>query len=165
MALPAAVGIGAASVNTTGSNDVSLPGTEAQKAFDLLHERFPTSSADGAQANIVFRAPTGEKITATGDKAAVETAVTELGHGNEQVAGVVDPFTAGAVSQDGTTACITVSYAVQFHEMSDTSKATLPRMLDGALHHAQDASARAQVSERCLTPLRLGHAAREAPVT
>jgi RND superfamily putative drug exporter len=90
--------------------------------------------------------------------------VTELGHGNEQVAGVVDPFTAGAVSQDGTTACITVSYDVQFNEMSDTSKATLPRMPDGALHHAQDATARAQVSERCLTPLRLGHAAHEAPV-
>ncbi|MDX2933426.1 TetR/AcrR family transcriptional regulator [Streptomyces ipomoeae] len=38
----------------------------------------------------------------------------------------------------------------------------IPRMLDGALHHAQDAAARADVAERCLTLLRLGYLAREA---
>ncbi|MFD7408146.1 MMPL family transporter [Streptomyces sp. NPDC059866] len=134
VALLAAVGIGAASANATGSNDVSIPGTEAQKAFDLLDERFPTLSADGAQANIVFRAPSGEKITAADNKAAVEAAVAELGDGNKQVAGVIDPFKAGAVSQDGTTAYIAVAYDVQFNEMSDTSKDTLDHVLDEGRH-------------------------------
>ncbi|WP_416970829.1 MMPL family transporter [Streptomyces sp. 4F14] len=141
VALLAAVGIGAASANTTGSNDVSIPGTEAQKAFDLLHERFPGLNADGAQANVVFRAPTGEKITATRNKAAVEAAVAELGDGNKQVAGVVDPFKAGAVSRDGTTAYITVGYDVQFNQMSDASKDTLHEVLDDGRHAGLTAEA------------------------
>ncbi|WP_030609574.1 MMPL family transporter [Streptomyces fulvoviolaceus] len=130
VALLAVVGIGAASANTTGNNSFSIPGTEAQKAFDLLDERFPDLHADGAQANIVFRAPDGQKITATDNKAAVEEAVTELGRGNKQVTSVLDPFKAGAVSEDGTTAYIAATYSVQFNELSDTSKDTLDTVLE-----------------------------------
>ena len=42
-------------------DDFSIPGTEAQKAFDLLEERFPEASADGATARIVFKAPTARR--------------------------------------------------------------------------------------------------------
>ncbi|MDX2933459.1 MMPL family transporter [Streptomyces ipomoeae] len=135
VALLAAVGIGAASANTTGDNSFSIPGTEAQKAFDLLDERFPALSADGAQASIVFRAPGGEKITAADNKATVEAAVAELGDGNKQIARVIDPFKSNAVSRDGSTAYVSVGYNVQFNEMSDTSKDTL----DKVLHEGRDA--------------------------
>ncbi|WP_416979638.1 TetR/AcrR family transcriptional regulator [Streptomyces sp. T028] len=37
----------------------------------------------------------------------------------------------------------------------------IPRMLDGALHHARDAGDRALVAERCLMLLRLGYAERQ----
>ncbi|MCH5671472.1 MMPL family transporter [Streptomyces gilvus] len=141
VALLAAVGIGAASANTTGDNSFSIPGTEAQKAFDLLDKRFPALSADGAQANIVFRAPTGEKITATGNKAAVEAAVAELSDGNKQVVSVLDPFKVGSVSRDGRTAYVAVSYKVQFNEMSDQSKKTLHRVLDDGRHAGLTAEA------------------------
>lgn len=57
MALLATVGVGAASASTAGNNTFSIPGTETQKAFDLLDERFPTLHADGAQADVVFQAP------------------------------------------------------------------------------------------------------------
>ncbi|MFF3373731.1 MMPL family transporter [Streptomyces sp. NPDC002680] len=130
VALLATVGIGAASADTTGNNSFSIPGTEAQKAFDQLDERFPALHADGAQANIVFRAPDGQRITAADNKAVVEEAVAELGRGNEQVASVADPFKANAVSEDGTTAYITATYSVQFNELSDTSKDTLDRVLE-----------------------------------
>ncbi|MEV8548156.1 MMPL family transporter [Streptomyces sp. NPDC051572] len=130
VALLAVIGIGAASADTTGNNSFSIPGTEAQKAFDLLDKRFPGLSADGAQANIVFRAPDGQKITATANKAVVEDAVAELGDGNKQIVSVADPYKAGTVSKDGTTAYITVSYAVQFNDMSDASKDTLDTVLE-----------------------------------
>ncbi|WEV24189.1 MMPL family transporter [Streptomyces sp. 71268] len=130
VALLAVVGVGAASANTTGNNSFSIPGTEAQKAFDLLDQRFPAMHADGAQANIVFRAPSDEKITASDNKRVVEAAVSALGDGNKQVATVVDPFAAGAVSEDGTTAYVSVSYTVQFNDMSDASKDTLDQVLE-----------------------------------
>ncbi|MGW3493562.1 helix-turn-helix domain-containing protein [Streptomyces sp. NPDC001020] len=40
-------------------NDFSMPGTEAQQAYDLLNERFPELKADGATARVVFRAEDG----------------------------------------------------------------------------------------------------------
>ncbi|QLJ04021.1 MMPL family transporter [Streptomyces sp. NEAU-sy36] len=134
VALLAVVGVGAASADTTGNNSFSIPGTEAQKAFDLLGKRFPEMHADGAQASVVFRAPAGEKITAADNKKTVERAVKELGDGNKQVVRVVDPFTAGAVSKDGTTAYVVASYGVQSNEMSALSKDTLHKVLDEGRH-------------------------------
>ncbi|MGW0949475.1 MMPL family transporter [Streptomyces sp. NPDC002623] len=134
VAVLAAISVSAANANTTGSNSLSIPGTEAQKAFDLLDKRFPALHADGAQANVVFRTHDGQKITGARNKAAVETAVTELGDGNKQVVTVLDPYKVGAVSKDGTTAYITVQYKVQFSELTDASKDTLDTVLDDGRH-------------------------------
>lgn len=41
VALLALAGFGAASASTATSSSFSIPGTEAQKAFDLLEQRFP----------------------------------------------------------------------------------------------------------------------------
>ncbi|UGT55138.1 MMPL family transporter [Nocardia asteroides] len=128
--LLAAVGIAAASADSTGSNSFSIPGTEAQRAFDLLDERFPDMHADGAQANVVFRAPEGEAITDPGNAAEVGAAVAALGTDNDQVVRVLDPFQVGAVSPDGTTAYISVAYSVQFNELSDGSTDVLHRVIE-----------------------------------
>ncbi|MEV6060949.1 MMPL family transporter [Nocardia asteroides] len=128
--LLAAVGIAAASVDSTGSNNFSIPGTEAQQAFDLLDERFPDMHADGAQANIVYRAPAGQSISDPGNAAAVTAAVAELGDSDPQVVRVLDPFRTGAVSADGTTAYISASYSVQFNELSDGAKDALHQVLE-----------------------------------
>ncbi|MGW4985945.1 MMPL family transporter, partial [Streptomyces mirabilis] len=63
VALLALAGFGAASAPAATSSSFSVPGTEAQKAFDLLEERFPGGSADGATARVAFKAPAGEKMT------------------------------------------------------------------------------------------------------
>nr|WP_260860011.1 MMPL family transporter [Streptomyces cupreus] len=113
--------------------EFSMPGIESQKAFDLLEERFPGTTADGATARVVFVAPGGEKVTATENKEAVEAAVAELGDGS-QVASAVDPFRAGAVSEDGSTAYSTVTYKVGRSDLTDASRTHL----EEALEHAQD---------------------------
>lgn len=41
VALLTLAGVGAASAPTAGASSFSIPGTEAQKAFDLLEQRFP----------------------------------------------------------------------------------------------------------------------------
>lgn len=57
IALLTLAGVGAASAPAAGASSFSVPGTEAQKAFDLLEQRFPGMSADGATARVVFKAP------------------------------------------------------------------------------------------------------------
>ncbi|MEV6959297.1 MMPL family transporter [Streptomyces sp. NPDC051207] len=124
VALLTLAGAGAASAPAAGSSSFSIPGTEAQKAFDLLEERFPGMSADGATARVVFKAPGGEKMTDAGHKAAVRETVKELGAGPE-VASVTDPYQARAVSKDGTIAYASVSYKVSGMELQETSKDAL----------------------------------------
>ncbi|MER6959080.1 MMPL family transporter [Streptomyces sp. NPDC000618] len=119
VALLALAGFGAASAPAATSSSFSVPGTEAQKAFDLLDERFPGGSADGATARVVFKAPAGEKMTDAGPKADVTGAVAALKSGSGQVASVTDPYTAQAVSKDGSTAYVSVTYRVGSMELTD----------------------------------------------
>ncbi|WP_154686081.1 MMPL family transporter, partial [Streptomyces himastatinicus] len=93
-----AVGVGAATAPAAGDDGTSfMPGIEAQKAFDLIGERFPGSDANGASARIVFIAPDGEKVTASGYRAAIDRLVAEAADG-PQVDSAVSPFRANAVS-------------------------------------------------------------------
>ncbi|MEV4972757.1 MMPL family transporter [Streptomyces scopuliridis] len=125
VALLALAGVGAASASTPTSSSFSIPGTEAQKAFDLLEERFPGASADGATARVVFKAPDGEKMTDAGHKAEVGKIVDELSGGSGQVGSVTDPYTANAVSKDGSTAYVQVSYKVTSMELTDATRTAL----------------------------------------
>ena len=140
VALLAVAGVGAATAPSAGSTSFSIPGTEAQKAFDLLDERFPGMSADGATARVVFKAPDGQKMTDAGNKAAVEDTVRELSDGSE-VASVADPYTANAVSKDGTTAYASVKYKVSGMELEDTSR----EALEDAAQDARDAGLTVEV--------------------
>ncbi|MCC5032966.1 MMPL family transporter [Streptomyces sp. WAC 00631] len=123
-ALLAGVGIAAATAPGPAGNSFSIPGTEAQRAFDVLEERFPNAAADGATARVVFRAPDGEKITDPENKAAVRDVVGELADG-DQVAGAPDPFRTKAVSKDGTTAYSQVSYEANSFELTEKSREEL----------------------------------------
>ncbi|MGW2189198.1 MMPL family transporter [Streptomyces sp. NPDC001719] len=125
-------GTGAATASKSTNNDFSIPGTEAQAAFDLLEQRFPGQTPDGAAARVVFKAPDGQKITDVKNQAAVEKAVAELA--GPQVASAADPFKAHAVSKDGTTAYSSVSYKAKAQDLTDASRDTLK----GAAQHARD---------------------------
>ncbi|MGW2690852.1 MMPL family transporter [Streptomyces sp. NPDC001296] len=131
VALLTLAGVGAASAPVAGSSSFSIPGTEAQKAFDLLEQRFPGMSADGATARVVFKAPGGEKVTAKANKAVVEKTVRDLRDGSEVVS-VADPFVAHAVSKDGTIAYAQVKYNVSGMELKDASKDALKQAAQGA---------------------------------
>ncbi|MBM7441441.1 MMPL family transporter [Streptomyces sp. HB132] len=125
VALLALAGFGAASASTATSSSFSIPGTEAQRAFDLLDERFPGGSADGATARVVFKAPGEEKVTSAANKAEIREIVGDLKSGSDQIASVADPFAAKAVSQDGSTAYISVSYKVSSMELTDGTREAL----------------------------------------
>ncbi|MFJ1884137.1 MULTISPECIES: MMPL family transporter [unclassified Streptomyces] len=133
VALLALAGFGAASASTATSSSFSIPGTEAQRAFDLLEQRFPGGSADGATARVVFKAPDNEKMSDPANKAEVDKVIGELKSGSDQIASVSDPYTAGAVSKDGSTAYVSVSYKVNSMELTDGTRDAL----EDAGHAAQ----------------------------
>ncbi|MFC8858351.1 MMPL family transporter [Streptomyces sp. NPDC057144] len=132
-AVLAAVGLAGMTAPEAEEEPFSMPGIESQEAFDLMEDRFPGAAADGATARIVFVSPTGEKITATENKEAVEAAIAELGDGT-QVASTVDPYESGAVSEDGSTAYTTVTYKVDAAGLTDAGRSHL----DESLEHARD---------------------------
>ncbi|MFI2205447.1 MMPL family transporter [Streptomyces sp. NPDC020192] len=127
-----AVGVGAAKAPASSDGGTSfMPGIEAQKAFDLIGQRFPGSDANGATARIVFVAPQGEKVTASGHRTAIDTLVTEAA-AEPKVAGAVNPFTAGAVSKDGSTAYATVNYRVKADDLAQSDKDALDKAIGQA---------------------------------
>ncbi|MFD5255705.1 MMPL family transporter [Streptomyces bobili] len=131
VALLTLAGVGAASAPAPGTTSFSIPGTEAQKAFDLLEQRFPGASADGGTGRIVFKAPEGEKMTDADNKAIVAKTTKELSDGSEVVS-VTDPFTTNAVSEDGTVAYTSVKYDAPGMELADTTRDALEAAGDDA---------------------------------
>ncbi|QHA05208.1 MMPL family transporter [Streptomyces broussonetiae] len=146
VALLTLAGVGAASAPPAGSTSFSIPGTEAQKAFDLLEQRFPGMSADGATARVVFKAPAGEKMTDKLNKATVEKTVKELGGGSEVVS-VADPYAGHAVSKNGEIAYASVKYRVSGMELKASSKNSLKE----AAQQARDAGLSVEVGGDALT--------------
>jgi RND superfamily putative drug exporter len=130
-AVLAAVGLGALKAPGASDEEFSMPGIESQKAFDLMEQRFPGATADGATARVVFVAPSGEKVTAAENKQAIEDAVAELADG-AQVASAVDPFQAKAISKDGSTAYATVTYKVGAAHLTDASRTGLEQAVEEA---------------------------------
>ncbi|HEX5566407.1 MAG TPA: MMPL family transporter [Streptomyces sp.] len=126
----AVAGGAAASASSTASGSISIPGTEAQKAFELLEDRFPGASPDGATARVVFKAPGGEKITDGENQAAVGKVVAELAKG-PQVQQAIDPFQAQAVSPDRTTAYAQVTYQATPFELTDATRDALKDAAEG----------------------------------
>src|SRR5918993_1008650 len=79
-------------------NNFQLPGTESQRAYDLLTERFPEQSGD--TANVVFAVRDGEVLDAA-NRPQIEKVVGEI-EKSPEVLSVGDPFARGApVSEDG----------------------------------------------------------------
>ncbi|MFE9218559.1 MMPL family transporter [Streptomyces lavendulae] len=154
VALLFAAGFGAATASAPTSGSFSIPGTEAQKAFDLLDQKFPGMSADGATARIVVKAPAGAKVTDPAPKAEVEKLISGLkgGPGADQIASVEDPYQTKAVSQDGSTTYVSVKYKVSGMELKDDARDALK----DSGHDAQKAGLQVEIG---------GDALMEAPET
>src|SRR5205823_6080203 len=106
------------------ARDFSLPGAESQKAFDLLHDRFPQVSGDTAQ--LVFRDAAG--VTDAQVRARTESLFTRL-QSVPHVVSISSPYSptgAGHVSPDGTTAFADVQFDVR---ASNVPKPVVDRIL------------------------------------
>ena len=101
----------------------AIPGTEFQKANDLLTRAFH-ADPNGATAQLVFVAPPGRKVTDQRYRSVIDQAVTEAGR-SPQAINAADPFEDGTVSPDGSTAIATVDYRVASDDLTTATKQTL----------------------------------------
>ncbi|MGW3417550.1 MMPL family transporter [Streptomyces phaeochromogenes] len=88
-------------------DDLVAPGSQSEKAMELLEERFPEAS--GGSAVAVFAVPEGERIDR--HRPAVEAAVARIAEA-ARGATVTDPFTAGSISPDGRIGYVQVAFDV-----------------------------------------------------
>ena len=117
------LGIGAATLSGTVSNSVSIPGTESQRALDLLSSR-TGANADSATARVVFIAADGTTLATSSAKDAIQAAVKNISE-LPDVRGVADPFVSGTVSPEQRTAFATVSYAVKASDLGAAEREAL----------------------------------------
>jgi RND superfamily putative drug exporter len=109
----------AASFSGQFSSKFEVPGTESQRAQDLLHVKYP--GAGGASARVVFAAPEGEKLTDPQNKAAIMETVAEAKRA-DGVSFVIDPYQAKAISKDGRIGYADVIYPMPADEVSDHAR-------------------------------------------
>jgi RND superfamily putative drug exporter len=114
--------------NTAGgdySSDFSLPGSESQKAFDLLEERFPARAGD--TADIVFKAEAGvNDPQIRSQMQGLLAQIAGLPH-IDQIEGPYDASGASRISRDGKIAFATIQFDVK---AGDVDKEEVDRILD-----------------------------------
>jgi RND superfamily putative drug exporter len=109
------VGVLAGTIGGATADTFSIPGTESQKAFDLLEKRFPAQS--GSSARVVFASKDGAPLTDAAHKAEITEVLARFAKAPEVVS-VTDPFEAGTVSTEGVIAFADVHYPTKSNEVS-----------------------------------------------
>jgi RND superfamily putative drug exporter len=96
-------------LKTEFSNNFSLPGTESQRAADLLKRDFPAQAGDSDQIVLGARQGVVSEASVRARAEAMLASVAKLPH----VTGVISPYSgqgARAISQDGKVAFATVTF-------------------------------------------------------
>jgi putative drug exporter of the RND superfamily len=129
VAVLALVVAGAGAFKGEFSTKFEVPGTESQRAQDLLHEKFP--GAGGASARVVFAAPEGERLTDPANRAAVMESVARASRADD-VSFAIDPYKAKALSEDGRIGYADVIYPMPADEVDDVARDELEASADPA---------------------------------
>lgn len=128
------LGTGAAAVALSGptSSTFEIPGQESTRALDLVAERFGEAS-QGAEAQVVVRAPDGGLVTDPATAAEITSLVGELGRlpGVASATNPLDPA-APAVSGDRRAAYSTVTYTAAAADVTDDQRTALLDAVDRA---------------------------------
>ncbi|GAB3279545.1 MMPL family transporter [Kineosporia babensis] len=120
IALLAVVGFAAAGSSGQTNGNFTLSGMESTDAFELIKERSPETSPDGATARLVIE---GEALTSEAHQALIGQAL-EIAK-SPGVQGIADPFSSGTITEDGTVAYATISYRELAADLGEPDKIAL----------------------------------------
>jgi RND superfamily putative drug exporter len=117
--LLAGLAIGAMILSGPSTTNVTIPGTEAQRALDSLTTQFPAAS--GGSGSIVIAAPAGRTVTDARGQAAIAE-VTAEARRLPDVAAVLGPTQTGQVSRDKSVAVTRVQFTKPVDELAAGTK-------------------------------------------
>ncbi|MDX6569780.1 MAG: putative drug exporter of the superfamily, partial [Gaiellales bacterium] len=98
-------------------NEFKLPGSDTQRASDLLKAKFPAQN--GSSLTYVFQAKPGQKITSPTNKAAIEK-IIGLSKKAQYATRTTSPFTKGNLSNTGRVGYFDQSFSKQSFDLSWT---------------------------------------------
>ena len=126
------IGVGALSQAVKGeeSEKFEVPGTESERALDLLNEKFPGTG--GATARMVFAAPEGRTLADPRYQEVAEQTVRKAQKVPQTVT-TGEQFAASAtLSEDERVAFADLSFEVPVEELEDSTKDALERVAEPA---------------------------------
>ncbi|PWR16473.1 hypothetical protein DKT69_05440 [Micromonospora sicca] len=126
------LGVAAATLKGPTASNFTMPGTESQRAIDLLADRFPAAS--GATGTIAVKAPQPGQLMSPEGQGVVKQ-VTQEAATLPGVVGAVDPYQVKALSPDGRYALIQVQFSGRADEVTDEQRAAYEKV--GAQAEAQ----------------------------
>ncbi|KAB1926014.1 MMPL family transporter [Micromonospora noduli] len=112
-------GLAAATLRGPTASNFTMPGTESQRALDLLADQFPQAS--GATGTIAVKAPADGQLATPQGQAVVQELVQEAST-LPGVVGAVNPLQVGAVSPNGRYALVQVQFATGGDEVTDEQR-------------------------------------------
>ncbi|HEY8171693.1 MAG TPA: MMPL family transporter, partial [Dehalococcoidia bacterium] len=126
------------------ASEFRVPGSEAQRAADLLHDRFPARSGDNA--DLVFEAPAGVNDPAVRPR--IERLIEET-RAIDGVASVESPYDdTRFISKDGTVARAKVVWTTESNEVKSSSLHQFLGLADNAKRDGLTVEAGGQVVAR-----------------
>ena len=130
LALLVGMGVLSQAVKKDTNDAFNVPGTESQRALDLLDEKFPGSG--GATARIVFAAPQGHTLDEPQYRKVVDPTV-ERAQAVPQSVTTGEQFLRGFTpSKDKTIGFADLHFAVPVEDLKDSTKEALERVADPA---------------------------------
>jgi RND superfamily putative drug exporter len=103
-------------------NEFKLPGSDTQRAADLLKAKFPAQN--GSSLTFVFQAKPGEKITSPANKAAIDK-IIGLSKRAQYATRTTSPFEKGNLSKTGRVGYFDQSFSKQSFDLSWTKTKAL----------------------------------------
>ncbi|WP_433312507.1 MMPL family transporter [Micromonospora sp. CA-269861] len=114
-----AAGLAAATLRGPTASNFTMPGTESQRALDLLADQFPAAS--GATGTIAIKAPADGQLATPQGQAVVQELVQQAST-LPGVVGAVNPLQVGAVSPNGRYALVQVQFASGGDDVTDAQR-------------------------------------------
>jgi RND superfamily putative drug exporter len=125
-----AVGLTSQAVKKDTNDAFNVPGTESQRALDLLDEKFPGSG--GATARIVFAAPPGHTLDEPQYRKVVDPTVKRAGQVPQAVT-TGEQFLRGFTpSRDRTVGFADLHFSVPVEDLKESTKKALERVAEPA---------------------------------
>ncbi|MGC4867845.1 MMPL family transporter [Micromonospora sp. DT53] len=125
-------GLAAATLRGPTASNFTMPGTESQRALDLLADQFPAAS--GATGTITVKAPADGQLATPQGQAVVQELVQQAST-LPGVVGAVNPLQVGAVSPNGRYALVQVQFATGGDDVTDAQRTAYEQV--GAAAKAQ----------------------------